>query len=94
MRTASYSVRRAGAISLIGIYSRQADPFLMRDLVDKGVTTRMEQSHVKRWVEEIMAALSGDGDPLGSEDLSPLTDCRWPRPPTATRSSRRGRTAA
>lgn len=30
----------------------------------------MRQSHVKRWVEEPMAALTGASDPLGSEDLT------------------------
>ena len=70
MRTAFYSVRRAGTISLIGIYGGQADPFPMMDLFDKGVTIRMGQAHVKRWVEEIMPALTGDGDPLGTEDLT------------------------
>jgi len=70
MRTAFYSVRRAGTISLIGVYGGQADPFPMMDLFDKGVTIRMGQAHVKRWVEEIMPALTGDDDPLGTEDLT------------------------
>ena len=70
MRTAFYSVRRAGTISLIGVYGGQADPFPMMDLFDKGVTIRMGQAHVKRWVDEIMPALTGDDDPLGSEDLT------------------------
>jgi threonine dehydrogenase-like Zn-dependent dehydrogenase len=70
MRTAFASVRRAGTISLIGVYGGQADPFPMMDLFDKGVTIRMGQAHVKRWVDEIMPALTGDGDPLGTEDLT------------------------
>jgi threonine dehydrogenase-like Zn-dependent dehydrogenase len=70
MRTAFYSVRRAGTISLIGVYGGQADPFPMMDLFDKGVTIRMGQAHVKRWVDDIMPALTGDGDPLGTEDLT------------------------
>jgi threonine dehydrogenase-like Zn-dependent dehydrogenase len=70
MRTAFYSVRRAGTISLIGVYGGQADPFPMMDLFDKGVTIRMGQAHVKRWVDDIMPALTGDDDPLGTEDLT------------------------
>ncbi len=70
MRTAFNSVRRAGTISLIGVYGGQADPFPMMDLFDKGVTIRMGQAHVKRWVDEIMPALTSDGDPLGTEDLT------------------------
>jgi threonine dehydrogenase-like Zn-dependent dehydrogenase len=42
----------------------------MMDLFDKGVTIRMGQAHVKRWIDEIMPALTGDGDPLGVEDLT------------------------
>jgi len=69
LRTAFASVRRAGTISIIGVYGGQADPFPMMDLFDKGVTLRMGQAHVKRWVDEIMPALTGDDDPLGTEDL-------------------------
>ncbi|GAA3391312.1 zinc-dependent alcohol dehydrogenase [Cryptosporangium minutisporangium] len=69
LRTAFASVRRAGTISIIGVYGGQADPFPMMDLFDKGVTMRMGQAHVKRWVDEIMPALTGDDDPLGTEDL-------------------------
>ncbi len=54
MRTAFASVRRAGTISLIGVYGGQADPVPMMDLFDKGVTMRMGQAHVKRWVDDIM----------------------------------------
>ncbi|MFI5959950.1 zinc-dependent alcohol dehydrogenase [Cryptosporangium sp. NPDC051539] len=69
LRTAFASVRRAGTVSIIGVYGGQADPFPMMDLFDKGVTLRMGQAHVKRWVDEIMPALTGDGDPLGTGDL-------------------------
>jgi threonine dehydrogenase-like Zn-dependent dehydrogenase len=78
MRLAFKVVRRAGTISVVGVYGGQADPFPMMDLFDKGVTIRMGQAHVKRWVDDIMPALTGDGDPLGVEDLTthtlPLTD--------------------
>jgi threonine dehydrogenase-like Zn-dependent dehydrogenase len=69
LTTAFDSVRRAGTVSIIGVYGGQANPFPMMDLFDKGVTIRMGQAHVKRWVDEIMPALTGDGDPLGTEDL-------------------------
>jgi threonine dehydrogenase-like Zn-dependent dehydrogenase len=70
LNTAFGSVRRAGTISIIGVYGGQANPFPMMDLFDKGVTIRMGQAHVKRWVDEIMPALTGDDDPLGTEDLT------------------------
>jgi threonine dehydrogenase-like Zn-dependent dehydrogenase len=78
LRTAFDSVRRGGTVSIIGVYGGQADPFPMMDLFDKGVTIRMGQAHVKRWIDEIMPTLTGDGDPLGVEDLTthrvPLDD--------------------
>ncbi|MET0424881.1 MAG: zinc-dependent alcohol dehydrogenase [Actinoplanes sp.] len=78
LRTAFDSVRRAGTISIIGVYGGNADPFPMMDLFDKGVTLRMGQAHVKRWVDDIMPLLTGDDDPLGVDDLTthrvPLTE--------------------
>jgi len=70
LHTAFASVRRAGTISIIGVYGGQADPFPMMELFDKGVTIRMGQAHVKRWIDDIMPALTGDDDPLGTEDLT------------------------
>jgi threonine dehydrogenase-like Zn-dependent dehydrogenase len=70
LKTAFDCVRRAGTVSIIGVYGGQADPFPMLDLFDKGITIRMGQAHVHRWVDEIMPALTGDGDPLGVEDLT------------------------
>ena len=70
LRTAFASVRRAGTISIIGVYGGEADPFPMMDLFDKGVTLRMGQAHVKRWVDDIMPLLTGDDDPLGVDDLT------------------------
>ena len=69
LNTAFASVRRAGTVSIIGVYGGQANPLPMMDLFDKGITLRMGQAHVKRWVDEIMPALTGDDDPLGTEDL-------------------------
>jgi len=51
----------------------------------------MGQANVKRWVDDIMPLLTGDGDPLGVEGFHthqlPLDQGR-----TATRSSRKSRT--
>jgi threonine dehydrogenase-like Zn-dependent dehydrogenase len=69
LRTAFGAVRRAGTVSIIGVYGGEADPIPMMDLFDKGVTLRMGQAHVKRWVDDIMPLLTGDGDPLGVGDL-------------------------
>ncbi|KUL22449.1 zinc-dependent alcohol dehydrogenase [Actinoplanes awajinensis] len=69
LTTAFASVRRAGTVSIIGVYGGNADPMPMMDLFDKGVTLRMGQAHVKRWVDDIMPLLTGDADPLGVDDL-------------------------
>ena len=70
LRTAFGAVRRAGTISIVGVYGGQADPFPMMDLFDKGITMRMGQAHVKRWVDDIMPLLTGDDDPLAVDDLT------------------------
>jgi threonine dehydrogenase-like Zn-dependent dehydrogenase len=64
------TVRRGGTISLIGVYGGMLDPLPMMDLFDKGVTLRMGQAHVKRWVDDLMPLLTRDDDPLGAEDLA------------------------
>jgi threonine dehydrogenase-like Zn-dependent dehydrogenase len=69
LRTAIDAVRRGGTISIIGVYGGQADPLPMLDLFDKGVTLRMGQAHVKRWIDDILPLL-GEDDPLGTEDLA------------------------
>jgi threonine dehydrogenase-like Zn-dependent dehydrogenase len=64
------TVRRGGTISITGVYGGQLDPLPMMDLFDKGVTLRMGQAHVKRWVDDVMPLLTRDDDPLGVEDLA------------------------
>jgi threonine dehydrogenase-like Zn-dependent dehydrogenase len=71
-------VRRGGTISLAGVYGGMADPLPMMVLFDKQVQLRMGQANVRRWVDDIMPALTGDGDPLGVEEFAthrvPLDD--------------------
>jgi threonine dehydrogenase-like Zn-dependent dehydrogenase len=63
-------VRRGGTISIIGVYGGMADPLPMLQLFDKGIGLRMGQAHVKRWVDDLMPYLTGDGDPLDVEGLA------------------------
>jgi threonine dehydrogenase-like Zn-dependent dehydrogenase len=65
-----YTVRRAGTVSLSGVYGGQADPLPMIDLFDKGIQIRMGQANVKRWIPDILPLLTGEGDPLGVEDFA------------------------
>jgi threonine dehydrogenase-like Zn-dependent dehydrogenase len=72
------AVRRGGTISLSGVYGGSVDPMPMMDLFDKQIQLRMGQANVKRWIDEIMPMIVGEGDPLGVEDLAthhlPLED--------------------
>jgi threonine dehydrogenase-like Zn-dependent dehydrogenase len=72
------TVCRGGTISISGVYGGTADPLNMMQLFDKGVKIGMGQCHVRRWTDEILPLVSGDDDPLGTEDLCthqlPLTE--------------------
>ncbi len=63
-------VRRGGTISLIGVYGGMADPLPMLTLFDKQIQLRMGQANVRRWVDDILPLLTGDGDPLGVDDFA------------------------
>jgi threonine dehydrogenase-like Zn-dependent dehydrogenase len=63
-------VRRGGTISLAGVYGGTADPLPMMVLFDKQIQIRMGQANVKRWVDDIMPLLTGDGDPLGVDTFA------------------------
>ncbi|WP_067185058.1 zinc-dependent alcohol dehydrogenase [Microtetraspora niveoalba] len=64
------TVRRGGTISIIGVYGGMADPMPMLRMFDRGVTLRMGQAHVKRWIDTLMPLISDDADPLGVMDLA------------------------
>ncbi|MFG1827717.1 zinc-dependent alcohol dehydrogenase [Microbispora bryophytorum] len=70
LQDAIETVRRGGTISVSGVYGGMTDPMPMLQMFDKGITLRMGQAHVKRWVDDLMPLLTGDGDPLGVEDLA------------------------
>jgi threonine dehydrogenase-like Zn-dependent dehydrogenase len=70
LSTAIQSVRRGGTLSIIGVYGGRVDPLPMMELFDKGVQIRMGQAHVKRWIPDLLPLVSGDDDPLGTEDLA------------------------
>jgi threonine dehydrogenase-like Zn-dependent dehydrogenase len=62
------AVRRAGTVSLSGVYGGMADPLPMLKIFDKGIAMTMGQAHVRRWTPEILPLLT-DEDPLGVHDL-------------------------
>ncbi|RZT77506.1 threonine dehydrogenase-like Zn-dependent dehydrogenase [Micromonospora violae] len=69
LHAAVKGVRRGGTVSISGVYGGEADPMPLMEMFDRGVQLRMGQCHVRRWTDEIMPLLAGDGDPLGVEDL-------------------------
>ena len=69
LMTAIETVRRGGTISVIGVYGGQSDPMPMMKMFDKGITMRMGQAHVKRWIPDILPLVLDDKDPLGTEDF-------------------------
>ena len=68
--TAVTAVRRGGTVSISGVYGGQLDPMPMMTMFDRGITIRMGQCHVKRWIDDIWPVLMADGDPLGVESLA------------------------
>jgi threonine dehydrogenase-like Zn-dependent dehydrogenase len=64
------TVRRGGTISVSGVYGGMADPMPMLKMFDKGITVRMGQAHVKRWIDDLMPLVTDDADPLGVMDLA------------------------
>ncbi|MFI6294878.1 hypothetical protein ACIBEJ_25035 [Nonomuraea sp. NPDC050790] len=63
------TVRRGGTVSAVGGYGGTAGPMPMPRIFDKGLTLRMGQAHVKRWVPDLMPLVCEDADPLGVMDL-------------------------
>ena len=42
----------------------------MMEMFDRGITLRMGQCHVKRWIDDILPLVLDPADPLGTEDLA------------------------
>jgi threonine dehydrogenase-like Zn-dependent dehydrogenase len=70
LRTAVKAVRRGGTVSLSGVYGGEVDPMPMMEMFDRGITMRMGQCHVKRWVDDILPLVTDDADPLGTLDMT------------------------
>lgn len=73
-------VRRGGTVSVVGVYGGMTDPMPMLQMFDKGLTLRMGQAHVKRWIDDLMPLVTDESDPLGVMDLAthhlPLEEAR------------------
>jgi threonine dehydrogenase-like Zn-dependent dehydrogenase len=69
LTTAIEAVQRGGTVSISGVYGGAADPIPMLTLFDKGITLRMGQCNVHRWIPELWALVENRDDPLGVTDL-------------------------
>jgi threonine dehydrogenase-like Zn-dependent dehydrogenase len=54
LREMIYVCRPAGVISIPGVYSGLIDKMPMGIAMNKGLTFRMGQTHVKRWTEDLL----------------------------------------
>lgn len=70
LHTAIDVVRRGGTLSIIGVYSGQADPMPMDTLFDKQIQIRMGQANVKHWTEDILSLLTQEQDIFGVEQFA------------------------
>jgi threonine dehydrogenase-like Zn-dependent dehydrogenase len=70
LHTAIKATRRGGTVSISGVYGGELDPMPMMEMFDQGLTLRMGQCHVKRWIDDILPLVIDDSDPLGTEDLA------------------------
>ncbi|MGQ0843085.1 MAG: zinc-dependent alcohol dehydrogenase [Sporichthyaceae bacterium] len=70
LHTAVKAVRRGGTVSVSGVYGGEADPMPMMEMFDRGITLRMGQCHVKRWIDDILPLVLDDADPLGTQKLA------------------------
>ena len=70
LHTAIHSVRRAGTVSVSGVYGGMADPMPMIEMFDKGISMRMGQCHVRHWTDELLEIASRPDDVLGLESLA------------------------
>ncbi|PPK63816.1 threonine dehydrogenase-like Zn-dependent dehydrogenase [Actinokineospora auranticolor] len=78
LRAALKGVRRAGTVSVSGVYGGEVDPLPVMEMFDRGIQLRMGQAHVRRWTDEILPLVLDPADPLGTLDLTthrlPLDD--------------------
>ncbi len=70
LHTAVKGVRRGGTVSVSGVYGGEADPMPLMEMFDRGITMRLGQCHVRRWVDDVLPVVLDDADPLGTLDMT------------------------
>ncbi|MBO3085650.1 zinc-dependent alcohol dehydrogenase [Cellulomonas fengjieae] len=69
LQSAIAIARRGGTVSISGVYGGAVDPLPMMTMFDKGLTLRMGQANVRRWIDDLLPLVTDDADPLGVLDL-------------------------
>ncbi len=70
LHAAVRAVRRGGVVSIAGVYGGAVDPMPLREMVDRGITLRMGQCHVRRWTDDLLPLSLDLADPLGLANLA------------------------
>ncbi len=63
-------VKRGGTLSLSGVYGGAASPMPLIQMFDKQTRVHMGQANVKRWIDDLLPLLTGEGDPLGVDQYA------------------------
>jgi threonine dehydrogenase-like Zn-dependent dehydrogenase len=70
LRASIKAARRGGTVSVSGVYGGELNPMPVMEMFDRGITMRLGQCHVKRWIDEVMPLVEDDSDPLGTMDMT------------------------
>jgi len=62
--------RRAGTVSVSGVYGGAMSPMPLMDIFDKGLTLRHGQCHVRAWTDELHRLAKDPSDPLELEGFA------------------------
>jgi len=63
-------IRHRTAVSVIGVHGGMKEWLPMMTMFDKGLSIRMGQAHVKRWIPDLLPLVEAEDDPLGTMDLA------------------------
>ena len=58
-------VRRGGTVSVGGVYGGEVDPLPMMEMFDRGITLRMGQANVRRWIDDLVPLVLDGRRPAG-----------------------------
>ena len=78
LRQAIYCCRKGGTVSVPGVYGGLLDKLPFGSAFSKGLTLRMGQTHVHRYMQPLIEKIQGCDVVLGSRYLKGITVVDWP----------------